>query len=91
MSNRSKDKQEQRAIDRHKTYYKVHTFYIKTFEEYVIMEPFMGIFDNVKVVLSRELRDGVLDRMIAQYKNTKPYIFIHNGKERKNDYYYIRC
>jgi len=72
MSNHSNDKQEQGAICHHYTYHKVHTFYIGSFEEYLLMEAFIGIFPNVKLILNRRLRDGVLDRMIAEYKGGEP-------------------
>jgi hypothetical protein len=74
MSNHSKDKQEQVAIDYHNHYYKTHVFYIGSFEEYLIMEPFIKMFPNMRLILGRKLREGVLDRMIAEYtKNKKPY------------------
>ena len=79
MSNHSKDKQEQVAIDYHNHYYKAHVFYIGSFEEYLTMEPFIKMFLNVKLVLARKLREGVLDRMIAEYKKNKTYA-------RKRDY-----
>ena len=72
MRNHSKDKQEQVAIDYHNHYYKTHVFYIGSFEEYLIMEPFIKMFRNVRLVLARKLRGGVLDRMIAECKKGKP-------------------
>jgi len=62
------DRREENAIRHHTTNYKVHTFYIRSAEEYVIMEPFIGIFPNVKLVLARNLRNGLLKIMVARYK-----------------------
>jgi hypothetical protein len=86
MSNHSKDKQEQVAIDYHGHYYKIHVFYIKTFEEYLIMEPFIKIFPNVKLILARNLRNGVLDRMIAEYKRYKKYKTYIRKRYYKKEY-----
>ena len=71
MGNHYIDEQEQTAIKHHTLYYKVHTFYIKSVEEYITMEPFIKMFPNVKLILARNLRNGLLKIMVARYKSRK--------------------
>jgi hypothetical protein len=89
MSNHSKDIREQDAIDYHNHYYKTHVFYIGSFEEYLTMEPFIKMFHNVKLILARKLREGVLDRMIAEYKThtRKRYYKEEYSKRKLKDNY----
>jgi len=81
---RIKDKEEREAFEHHRHYYKKHTFYIHSFEEYLTMRPFMYMCPNRELVFGRELREGVFEALLKLYNRAKykPYQKAYQKKYR---------